>query len=325
MGEWQLAQQGGSAANEWLRAVATQVLILVITLGVAEAILRVIDLRYLRMDESGVQPVYAHDSELGWFPIPNSVQTYTGSRTVHVHHNSIGLRDIELEATQKPTIAFLGDSFVWGYDAEQGERFTDLLRGRMPGYRIANLGVNAYGTDQELLLLLRLWQRVTPSVVVLMVCVDNDRIENSTNLRYDGPYKPYFSLAANAFGGQPVPWSRHLYFGHYSIARHSWVVRVAISAYVYVKDPPLRLADPTEHLIGMMRDLVVSKGGTFLIGLQRPDARYETSLSAQKIPYVTLEAAEAYPTHGNHWTPKGNAFVADRMKQFLADNGIGSP
>ena len=125
-------QQRGSG---WLRAVATQLLILLITLVVAEVILRVIDLRYLRLDESGVQPVYAHDAELGWFPIPNSLQSYTGSRTVQVHHNSIGFRDAEPQQTGKPTIAFAGDSFVWGYDAEEGERFTDLLRGMMPNHR----------------------------------------------------------------------------------------------------------------------------------------------------------------------------------------------
>ena len=323
MGDRLSAQRQGK--DRWLRAAATQLLILVVTLAAAEVILRVLDLRYLRTDESGSQPVYAHDAELGWFPIPNSAQTYTGSRTVQVRHNSLGLRDIEPESSQKPTIAFVGDSFVWGYDAEQGERFTDLLREKISGYRIANLGVNAYGSDQQYLMLRRMWDRVMPSVVVLIICVDNDRIENSTNLRYDGPYKPYFSLSSGSFAGQPVPWSRHLYFGHSWLAQHSWVVRVAISAYVYWKDPPLRLADPTEHLIGMMRDMVMSKGAKFLVGLQRADMRYEDFLKGQNIPYVGLSNAETYPTHGNHWTPKGNALVADLMKQFLADNGIGAP
>src|ERR1043165_1368405 len=309
-------------ARAWARAIGVQLLILAITLGVAEAVLRVVDLRYLRLDESGVQPVYAHDAELGWCPIPNSNQTYPGSRTVQVHHNSLGFRDIEPGETGKPTIAFVGDSFVWGYDSQEGERFTDLLRAAMPNQRVVNLGVNAYGTDQEYLMLQRFWDRFTPAVVVLMVCVDNDRIENSTNLRYDGPYKPYFVLAANAFAGQPVPWSRHLYFGHYWLARHSWIVRVGVSAYVYWKHPPVRLPDPTEHLISMMREMVVAKGGKFLIGLERSDPRYEAFFKAEKIPYTAFDGAEAYPTHGAHWTPKGNAFVADRLKQFLADNGL---
>ena len=72
----------------------------------------------------------------------------------------------------------------------------------------------------------------------------------------------------------------------------------------------------------MMRDMVTSKGGKFLIGLVRSDARYEAFFKAEKIPYTTFDAAETYPTHGAHWTPKGNAFVAERLKQFLADNGI---
>jgi hypothetical protein len=312
----------GGAQPGWLRAIAVQCVVLLVTLAACEAILRVVDLRYLRMDESGVAPVYAHDAELGWLPIPNSAQTYSGARTVHVRHNSIGLRDIEPENAPRPVIAFVGDSFVWGYDAEESERFTNILRAKLPAYRVANVGVTAYGTDQEYLLLSRVWDRIKPNVVVLMVCVDNDRIENTTNLRYDGPYKPYFDLASGEYRGRPVPWSRHLYFGHYWLARHSWVVRVAISAYVYVRHPPVALTDPTEHLITMMRDKVQSRGGKFLVGLQKRDARYETFFHAQGIPFATFENAEAYPTHGNHWTPKGNAQVAEGLMTLLGENEI---
>jgi hypothetical protein len=313
-------KSANGARPGWLRAIAVQCVVLLVTLAACEAILRVVDLRYLRMDESGSAPVYAHDAELGWFPIPHSSQEYTGARTVHVRHNNIGLRDIEPEAMPKPTIAFVGDSFVWGYDAEEDERFTNILRAKLPAFRVANVGVTAYGTDQEYLLLRRVWDRIKPNVVVLMICVDNDRIENTTNLRYDGPYKPYF--ASGEFHGQPVPWSRHMYFGHYWLARHSWVARVAISAYVYAKYPPVALPDPTEHLITKMRDMVQSHGGTFLIGMQKRDARYEAFFRAKSIPFATFEGAEAYPTHGNHWTPKGNAQVAERVMALLGDNGI---
>jgi hypothetical protein len=312
----------GAARPGWLRVMAVQCLVLLVTLAACEAILRVVDLRYLRMDESGVAPVYGHDTELGWYPIPNSAQTYSGARTVQVRHNSIGLRDIEPEASRKPTIAFVGDSFVWGYDAEESERFTNILRDRLPAFRVANVGVTAYGTDQEYLLLARVWDRIKPNIVVLMVCVDNDRIENSTNLRYDGPYKPYFDLASGEFHGQPVSWSRHLYFGHYWLARHSFVARVAISAYVYARHPPIALTDPTERLITMMRDKVQSSGGKFLVGLQKRDTRFEAFLRAQNIPFATFENAEAYPTHGNHWTPKGNAQVAARLMTLLGESEI---
>jgi len=60
----------GGARPGWLRAIALQCLALLVTLAACEVILRVVDLRYLRMDESGIAPVYGHDSALGWYPIP---------------------------------------------------------------------------------------------------------------------------------------------------------------------------------------------------------------------------------------------------------------
>ena len=88
-----------------------------------------------------------------------------------------------------------------------------------------------------------------------------------------------------------------------------------------MKHPPLTQPDPTEHLVEMMRDLVQTNGARFFVGLQRHDARYESFLHAKHIPFVSFDDAEAYPTHGNHWTPKGNAFVADRLRALLAKGG----
>ncbi len=175
-----------------LRAVLLQIAIIIATLAVAEVVLRVIDLRYLRAHRVGADRIYNYDAELGWFPVPNSDVTFTGIRTIKVRHNSLGLRDIEHDAASKPTIAFIGDSFVWGYDAEQNERFTEVLRAKMPEHRIVNAGVTAYGTDQEYLVLRRLWDRIKPNVVVLMVCIDNDRKENAVNTRQRRPLQAVF-------------------------------------------------------------------------------------------------------------------------------------
>lgn len=320
-----LPKHDGSAAS-WPRAIATQLLILVVTLAVAEVVLRVIDLRYLRAHRTGADRIYNYDAELGWYPVPNSNLSFTGTRTINVRHNSLGLRDIEPDTAPKPTIAFVGDSFVWGYDAEQNERFTELLRARMPTHRIVNAGVTAYGTDQELLLLRRLWRRIKPDVLVLVICVDNDRKDNVTNSRQDGPYKPYFAMSGNGgeFRGIPVPWSRHLYFADPNnwLARNSLVFRALVSGYVLIVNPVVSVADPTEHLIAMMRDFVQSQGATFLVGLQYRDAKYEAFLNAQKIPYVSFEGAEHYFGDGDHWTPKGHELVAERLMKLLNDNGV---
>ena len=57
----------------------------------------------------------------------------TNARTIHAHHNSLGLRDQEFSLDARPTIMFVGNSFVWGLDAEADERFTELLKPRIPG------------------------------------------------------------------------------------------------------------------------------------------------------------------------------------------------
>ena len=311
--------------GSWGRAVAIQLLILVVTLGAAEVVLRVMDLRYLRAHRIGADRIYNYDAELGWFPVPNSDVSFTGIRTIRVHHNSLGFRDIEHDAAAKPTVAFIGDSFVWGYDVEQNVRFTEALRTQLPGQRIVNAGVTAYGTDQELLLLRRLWDRIKPDVVVLMVCVDNDRKDNTVNTRQDGPYKPYFDLTQSAFRGIPVPWSRHLYFADNWLTRNSWVFRVAVSAYVLIAHPAVQVTDPTEHLIGMMKAFVESKGAKFLVGLQFREPALEAALTAMKIPYTSFDGAEHEFGDGDHWTPKGHEQVADRLLTLLKENGVITP
>jgi len=73
------------------------------------------------------------------------------------------------------SILFLGDSFTYGYDAEADERFSDLLQEALPQYGMVNAGVSGYGTDQQFLLMNRLWKEIHPKYVVLTFCVDNDR------------------------------------------------------------------------------------------------------------------------------------------------------
>jgi len=67
---------------------------------------------------------------------PRIRSTVTTARTIHARHNSLGFRDVEFEPDGRPVMLFIGDSFVWGVDAEAGERFTDLLRDRLPQFQI---------------------------------------------------------------------------------------------------------------------------------------------------------------------------------------------
>ena len=100
-------------------------------------------------------------------------------------------------ARDRPGILFLGDSYLWGYDVEAAERFTDKLQVRHPEWSIYNLGVSGYGTDQEYLLLNRYFDEYKPQVVFLLFCEETDHEDNRSNMRYGGYYKPYCTITGN--------------------------------------------------------------------------------------------------------------------------------
>jgi hypothetical protein len=299
----------------------------IVTLAALEIILRVVDLRELREGVSERSLSYQYDAEIGWIPVPESSASVTNASTIQVHHNSLGLRDEEFTLDAKPTIMFVGDSFVWGLDVEANERFTDLLKQRIAGFKILAAGVGGYGTDQEYLLLKRLWPKVRPAIVVLIVCTDNDRQDNSSSIRYEGYQKPYFTVAADGalvLHGQPVPMSRLQAIKEDWWVRHSWLVRLVNAVYLKLHHPLLQVPDPTERLVDAIREFVEANGAKFLVGLQNTDAALVRHLQAKHIPFVTTEGAATYPgvRAGGHWTPEGNRFVAERLIGLLSANGV---
>jgi hypothetical protein len=313
--------------RDLVRSAGVSLGIAFVTLVALELFLRVADFLELRETLSGRSLNYAYDAELGWTPVPDSSSQITTFRTTHFRHNSLGLRDEEFTLDAKPTILFVGDSFVWGLDSESDERFTDLLKAKIHDYKILAAGVSGYGTDQEYLLLKRLWPKIKPAVVVLIFCSDNDRLDNRTNKRYDNYYKPYYATEADGsikLMGQPVPRSQLLYYRDDPLVRNLWLARLATDAYVRVKYPQMFVPDPTEKLVGNVREFVEGNGGKFLVGIQNRDEALAGYLEANRIPYVKLEGAPFYTEggFGPHWRPDGHKVVAERIFGMLAANRI---
>ena len=312
--------------RQTLRSACIALCTTLATLAAIEVVLRVVDLRVLREGAGERSLTYRYDAELGWAPIPNSSSMVTTARTIHAQHNSLGFRDIEFERDARPTMLFIGDSFVWGVDAEASERFTDLLRSRLSNTAIVNAGVSGYGTDQEYLLLQRIWPTFRPAVVVLLFCTANDRLDNGTNIRYDGYQKPYFATATDGtlvLRGQPVPISRQLYIKQDWLVRHLWLARVVAFAYVEIRHPQLYVPDPTERIVSKIREFVEAHGARLIVGLQLSDGKLIQLLQAERIPFVTFDGAEAYSDrHGAHWTPAGHRLVAERLLGLLSENNI---
>ncbi len=235
-----LSSGPASRIHHLLRSVGVCVLITLATLATTEILLRIADFRALRQDASERSLSYGYDAELGWVPTPGSVSTVTTARTIHAQHNSLGFRDIEFKPDGRPVMLFIGDFFVWGVDAEANERFTDILRQDLPEFQTVNAGVSGYGTDQEYLWLQRIWGSVRPSVVVLFFCTDNDRLDNTSNLRYDRYRKPYFVTGADGelvLKGQPVPRSLQLMIKDTWLVRNVWLARIAALAYAEISSP----------------------------------------------------------------------------------------
>jgi hypothetical protein len=175
-------------------------------------------------------------------------------------------------------------------------------------------------------LLQRLWPKIEPAVVVLIFCTANDRLDNATNIRYDGYQKPYFATLADGtlmLRGQPVPKSRQVYFQQDWLVRHLWLARLAILATTEIRHPQLFVPDPTEQLVSRIREFVESHAARLIVGLQLSDDKLMQYLNAEKIPYVSFDGADAYSDRfGSHWTPAGNKLVAERLLGLLAQSKI---
>ena len=116
--------------------------------------------------------------------------------------NARGFRGRELpisKARDGTRVVVLGDSIAFGLDVSDDETFTHLLDARNNGIEAANLAVQGYGPDQELLVLMNEGLRLEPDVVVLAFCLANDFAEPVLPVSlYDGRTpKPRFRLAGD--------------------------------------------------------------------------------------------------------------------------------
>jgi lysophospholipase L1-like esterase len=165
------------------------------------------------------------DPDLGWRMTPGASKLgkYWGS-TRPATTNAHGFRDRarSFEKTPGTTRALaIGDSFTFGADVDDGERFSEALERSTKDLEVLNLGVNAYGPDQELRLLELEGFRYAPDVVLWIVFLGNDLNDVRYARRFHYP-RPYFSLDRSSGVGELVPHR----------ANASWDVRLRESCYL---------------------------------------------------------------------------------------------
>jgi hypothetical protein len=319
---------GGSRSI--LLSLASILIVTLLTLGLLEFVLRFADFRELRETSTASSLDYEYHPDLGWAPLPGSTGKVVTFHTTNYRHNSLGLRDEEFSPDAKPTIVFLGDSFVWGLDSEADERFSDLLKPRFPDYNIQAAGISGFGTDQEYLFLQNIWPTMKPAVVVLIFCGLNDREDNTRSRYFFNYFKPYFATLPDGslqLTGQPVPRSHLHYYKNNWLVRNFWLARIATNAYLRFAYPLVTVPDPSEKLVGKIRDFVEGNGAKFMVGIQHRDEAMADYLETNRVPFVKLEGADYIKDFkenvwGAHWTPEGQRDVAERIHGLLAANGV---
>lgn len=132
----------------------------------------------------------------GWALRKGARSAVDGSR-VSVNARGYRGRALTLPRTDYRTrVVVLGDSIAFGLGVSDEETFSALLDGRDNRIEVANLAVQGYGPDQELLVLSHEGLRYDPDVVVLAFCAANDFADAMLAVSlYDGRSpKPRFRL-----------------------------------------------------------------------------------------------------------------------------------
>jgi hypothetical protein len=293
---------------------------LIVSFAFGELLFRFVLYKYLETgDERNL--VYRYDAELGWFPREAAEHYFERSQKIFIKNNILGFRDHEYGTKTKPRIAVLGDSFVWGYDVNSEDRFTEKLQERIPSWEVLNLGVSGYGTDQEYLLLKKYHDLLKPDVVILFIC-SNDKEDASGNNRYGGYFKPYFTFENSTLKlqGQPVPKSVRYYYLQHPIIFSSYLARAVVRAeqrlkYKFFKSEYL-------EIMRAMRSLVEGRGGKFFVVYWHNDRELKEFLEKERIDNLRLMDPESFPSYGNHWTPKGHITVTNELLHFMNSKGI---
>jgi len=152
---------------------------------------------------------YKFDPVLGWANAPGMRGTYSRDEfTYPIEVNAFAMRQgpVSLKPSgDRPRIAVLGDSYVWGIGVSDEQRLTERLAEALDA-EVLNFGVAGYGPIQYELMLDRVLE-FEPDLVVLVFCLANDWGDNVLFDRY-GYFKPYAMLEEPdgfSIEGYPLP------------------------------------------------------------------------------------------------------------------------
>jgi hypothetical protein len=291
-------------------------------LVVAEIGMRILGLPFREARVTSEMALAQFDPELGWSYLPNrTVLQRFGSeqREVVMHFNERGSRvrepGVRFDA-EAPTALFVGCSITMGHGVSYEESMEGQLEA-MPGFplQVVNLGVQAYGTDQALLMLRREMKKFNTRVVVYTYLdLHVERNENDDrrliipSARFLGT-KPLFDLARDGtlyLSRKPERFA----------AMTDLRVRAALRLFYSRWGPPPRV-ELTRALIRDMKQFVESNGAKLLVvrWVRRPGAR-DAVLDGLNVH--VLDTADSLPPGWSEWWIPGDGHPDGRAHGHVA-------
>lgn len=280
-----------------------------------------------------------YDSELGWRMVPGAEKVgrfWSGAHPARI--NSHGWRDAETpyeNASGKRRMVVVGDSFTFGVGVDAGERFTEVLETLVPDLEVINLGMNAIGTDQELLVLEKEGLRYGPVMVLCELFEGND-FTDVGYVRNGYMPKPWFRLEEGVLVEVPPvrTWDVTLrecgYIGElaYRLVQPRTRYRVEATEWLERDTTPL-----VEALLMRMNASAARAGARFLVMLVRVGKRGRVdallpALGAASVPVIDTgprfedpEERARLQLPDGHWSPAGHRVAAEMVAEVLRTLG----
>jgi hypothetical protein len=299
---------------------------LVFTLVVVESVFRLVDYPLKAKWTPSESRLARFDPVVGWSYVPNqsTVQRFAADgREIVMHFDDIGAR-IPAPGYRRdpraPTVIFVGGSFTMGHGVQYEETFVGQIEA-MPEfpYQAVNLGVQAFGTDQSLLLLKRHFNKFNTIAVVYTFIGDHI----ARNANYD---RRLLIPDARFLGTKPLFGLR----GDGTLYQRRKPVKVddilccrllELVGLLWVRWGPPASLELTRALVREMRDYVEANGATFVV-VHWPRGRAARGRNAifprRKIKLHLIDLGVNAPSRWRAWHLPGDRHPDVRAHTYVA-------